>query len=376
MQTIIDQNLAEQIVYAVKEICGYDINFIATNGIVFASTDKERVGTFHEIGKEVARRKEKIEVFPTDMFNGTREGINIPIFYENNVISIIGISGDPQDIRKYGNLAERITNLFIQEKELEKSKLDKREQLHYLITSLTRKRHLDSTYLQQLVGVWGFDHSSKIRTVIFHVNSADPDINIAYFETEIMHYFATYGVETITYNYPNEYVALVAAALFPEKESVFSHFAEQYQGKIKIGVGSEVPLYQADDSLRSARIALKDLRDYQENYRNFDNLTMEILLDNLKSKQVDLFLKKVPIGCLLQEERRLLQTYFATDMSLQATARALFIHKNTLQYKLNRIETKTGYNPRKFQEAFFLQMALQLELRFPIKSDESDQVTH
>ena len=51
MITKIDRELAEQIVNTIKDVCDHDINFIAPSGIILASTDPSRVGTFHEIGQ-------------------------------------------------------------------------------------------------------------------------------------------------------------------------------------------------------------------------------------------------------------------------------------------------------------------------------------
>ena len=38
----------------------------------------------------------------------------------------------------------------------------------------------------------------------------------------------------------------------------------------------------------------------------------------------------------------------------------LFLHKNTLQYQLDKIWKNTGYNPREFKDASVLYIALKL----------------
>ena len=47
---VISSKTAQQIVDTVKEFCGYDINFINEKGMILASTDTLRIGTFHEGG--------------------------------------------------------------------------------------------------------------------------------------------------------------------------------------------------------------------------------------------------------------------------------------------------------------------------------------
>ena len=78
------------------------------------------------------------------------------------------------------------------------------------------------------------------------------------------------------------------------------------------------------------------------------------------------FCRKV-LGGLLDardEQRELslqtLKTYYQNDMNVQKTAQELFIHRNTLNIRLNRIRELTGYAPQTFQDAFVLRMAILL----------------
>ena len=73
MITSVDSALAQQIVNTVKDVCGYDINFISENGEIFASTNTCRIGTFHEIGKKAAFSGNTIEVNENDSFTGTQQ---------------------------------------------------------------------------------------------------------------------------------------------------------------------------------------------------------------------------------------------------------------------------------------------------------------
>ena len=47
-------------------------------------------------------------------------------------------------------------------------------------------------------------------------------------------------------------------------------------------------------------------------------------------------------------------------MSLVAVCERLYLHKNTLQYRLNRIRKVTGLNPRDFEDAVILYLGLKL----------------
>ena len=68
MITQIGKQLATQIVDTVHDVCGHDINFINKNGIIYASTNTSRIGSFHEIGKKAADTKTVIEVQDNDHY--------------------------------------------------------------------------------------------------------------------------------------------------------------------------------------------------------------------------------------------------------------------------------------------------------------------
>ena len=115
MITHISHTLAQQIVNTIKDVCSYDINFINSSGTIIASTNSARIGAFHEIGRKAAVTGTTIEVAESDNFTGTRQGINMPLYHEDRLLAVIGITGSPEKVRKYAFLAQRITSLLIRE---------------------------------------------------------------------------------------------------------------------------------------------------------------------------------------------------------------------------------------------------------------------
>ncbi|MDQ8736188.1 helix-turn-helix domain-containing protein [Paenibacillus sp. LHD-38] len=53
-----------------------------------------------------------------------------------------------------------------------------------------------------------------------------------------------------------------------------------------------------------------------------------------------------------------LQAFFESDLNIAETAKALYIHRNTLIYRLKRIKEETGYDPQLFKDAVSLQLAV------------------
>lgn len=326
MQIKIDQSLAMQIVNTVKDVCGQDINFIDQSGIIFASTNPNRIGTFHEIGQKSAATGNTIEVSSDNSFYGSQNGINLPVYHNQSLLAVIGITGEPDNVRKYAHLAERITNLLVREQELNMISRNQNDKRQYIIDSLIQ------------------------------VNTRYNMANLSLLEQKVTQMFSIFPLPLYAFHYPNEYLAVADTALFEKNSFILKQFAADNKVLLKIAVGKSTSIYQLSDSYSSARTALKSINDSTEDFVMFDDLILEIILSGLGEQEKKEFLSQT-IASLTEEELKIITTYFEQDMSLHDTSEQLFLHKNTLQYKLNHIYKKTGLNPRKFKDAVLLYLA-------------------
>ena len=132
-----------------------------------------------------------------------------------------------------------------------------------------------------------------------------------------------------------------------------------YKNIISMGVGNSLSIWRQFESYQCAEIAIESLEN-GENYSVFDKLDLEIILGCINENVKNEYIAKT-ISKLDREDRKILKIYFDNNLSLKDTSDKLFIHKNTLQYKLNKIKNITGYDPRVFKDALKLYMAIRLE---------------
>jgi hypothetical protein len=66
----------------------------------------------------------------------------------------------------------------------------------------------------------------------------------------------------------------------------------------------------------------------------------------------------VPALSLSAEQLETLETFFAQQLNVSETARQLFLHRNTLLYRLDKLTEQTGLDPRRFNDAVLLQLSL------------------
>ena len=368
MITHISHTLAQQIVNTIKDICSYDINFINPSGTIIASTNSARIGTFHEIGRKAAATGTTIEVAESDNFTGTWQGINMPLYHEDNLLAVIGITGAPEKVRKYAFLAQRITSLLIREQELSRHSQHQADKKHFIISSLLHGDTQNPEYLLKCLREFQIDPDTPKRLILIRTYSGNSDFSLP--EHYIRNLFTDTGITLYTFRYPGDYLAVADSSRFSGISEKLRCFAGEHGDTLSVAVGRSVSLYQLSLSLTTAETALRSLHSQSavndtassipEHSVLFDDLTLEIILSSVSPEDRKEYAGKT-ICSLSDNEQELLRTYFSMEMSLADTAGKLFLHKNTLQYKLNHIYKKCGLNPRKFRDAVLLYLALEME---------------
>lgn len=356
---VISKAIAQQIVDTVKDVCNQNINFIDEKGMIIASTDSTRINTFHQIGYEVVMKGETIEVADDDSFLGTRKGINIPITYNGNIIAVIGISGEVEAVRKYAYLAQKITDILLKERELESLGVQKKNRLNYVIRCLVNDEMMNPHYLTDTLKENGLSEDALCRVVLIQLNSRYNPNNLFMIQSAITQAFAQMNATFYRYNYPNEYILIIEDEKLVKNMPVLKRLADTYDKVLCIGIGSVVNIRNSAYSFQCAKLAVA-CRKKMASLISYDELDFELILGTVSEKLKKQYISKVT-GKLSDEDKALLMTYFESEMSLQKTSETLFIHKNSLQYKLNRIYHISGYNPRKFQHAVVLYSAIKLE---------------
>lgn len=148
-----------------------------------------------------------------------------------------------------------------------------------------------------------------------------------------------------------------------ELVSQVTEFADEF-GDGQVVVGPIVAsLMDASRSARAAMSGLRAVRAWPEAPRT---ITAERLLPERalagdgharRALAVELFQPLVAAGGDLVPT---LTAYFANSGSIEATARELFVHANTVRYRLRRVVEVTGYSPTDSRDAYALRLALTL----------------
>ncbi len=135
--------------------------------------------------------------------------------------------------------------------------------------------------------------------------------------------------------------------------------------KTVIGIGTVAEhLRSLADSYKEAQTAIDvgKVFDTEKSIINYENLGIGRLIYQLPTTLCEIFLteifKKNSIDSLDQETMFTINKFFENDLNVSETSRKLFVHRNTLVYRLEKIKKITGLDLRQFDHAIVFKVAL------------------
>ena len=135
-----------------------------------------------------------------------------------------------------------------------------------------------------------------------------------------------------------------------------------------IGIGTCVTgIKELAHSFKEAQVALEvgKVFDTEKTIISYENLGIARLIYQLPTTLCDMFLKEVfkrgSIDNLDQETLFTIQKFFENNLNVSETSRKLFVHRNTLVYRLEKFKKLTGLDLREFDDAIVFKVALMVK---------------
>ena len=140
------------------------------------------------------------------------------------------------------------------------------------------------------------------------------------------------------------------------------------EGSYVVGIGTVAEhLRDLAKSYKEAQIAIEvgKVFDTEKYIINYENLGIGRLIYQLPTTLCEMFLqevfKKNPIDALDNETLFTIHKFFENNLNVSETARKLFVHRNTLVYRLEKIKKLTGLDLREFDDAITFKVALMVK---------------
>ena len=150
--------------------------------------------------------------------------------------------------------------------------------------------------------------------------------------------------------------------------SIVDTLSSEFYTHCVVGIGTTVTgIKDLAHSFKEAQVALEvgKVFDTERTIVSYDNLGIARLVYQLPTTLCEMFLKEVfkrgSIESLDQETLFTIQRFFENNLNVSETSRKLFVHRNTLVYRLEKIKKLTGLDLREFEDAIVFKVALMVK---------------
>jgi len=416
---LLTPELAQTIVSKIMNIMDKNINIMDDRGYIIASGDFNRTNSYHEGAFWAVKKRTTLEISKEDVeqMEGVKPGINVPIYFDDKVVGVVGITGEPDEVVNYAQLVRYTAELI-----LEQAALKEQMQLHEitrklffqdLLSSYEEAQEEDFLQKGRLLGVELKNYflvtviqleENKNDAMQFNRSHKD-EINIqreikqlyqklrAFFEHNGM-FSEVLGNRRIVLLQTFEEVQNAGKIIDKVKHNIMDIEAtvKSYKfdtfvgiGRINKGVANISGSYL--DCLKAIEIG-RCLYPSRKCYSIYD-LNLENTLNEVPAAVKRKYYWEI-MGEILKitdgehnntnkksfyfELLNTLNMLFQSNLNIKETANKLYVHRNTVLHRIKVIEEITGYNPVNFQDAVKLKVAhmfYQLDSEKPRYSGEA-----
>ena len=365
---MLTRDIAQTIVLETALRLNRNINIMNEKGIIIASCDSSRIDDIHEGALEVLKSGETL-IIPFNekgVWRGAHPGINLPIVFQDRIVGVIGITGDPEDIRELGGIVKMITELMIKEK--------------FIASQLEWKLRTKEMIIEELLK--SSPSSSNIERWLNLI------------ELKLQPPFITHVIQMTDRSITNQTLTNKIEGIIGEKHGLvgfininrmfiaFSGFTQEEADKKLQNIYNELKklklnfrlaystsfksMNKFNQSYIDCDLALQ-ISDQAEDFISFADVEPKALIYKIDRTWGERFTNRIMNKTLLKYAHTL-EALFKNNLNIQQTADDLYIHRNTLIYQLSKIEKETGYDPKRFKDALTLQLAVWLDKM--LKSEE------
>lgn len=379
---MIEPELAKRFIERLTQYTEYNINIMNESGVIIASRDPARVGTYHEVADRIIHGEQDMIVIRDEKeFPGVLPGINMAITHQGRKEGVIGVTGDPDRIHEVALITRLAMETMLRyEKQQEEIRLRRNRKEHFL-NILTQKEFADSSELRGIARQLGLDESLVRVPIVCRITGAgsasenlnpeealeelrrgkghwNQDFSAVLDETHLLVY------KTVKVNGRKNFVDYKE-----ELAEYLEHIRSWLSRKGSRGVfyvGSlQTAFTQYYYAYRHCKWLESHLRE-PDGIVFFNDYVREYFRTLVPRQELMrafiIYAQEMPEETK-QQFVEMMRAFEATNYNLSESAARLYIHKNTLIYRYNKFKDMLGVDPlessmdRGFMEFLYMYLA-------------------
>lgn len=376
----ITTELALPIVSQLMSVMDFNVNIMDEQGIIVASGQSDRIGQQHEGALQVlsTQTQQLIGEEECRSLPGSKPGVNLPIEFQDNVVGVVGITGDPAEVYKFGTIIKMNVEILLEQIHMNKQLHFRKMALEGFIMELIAPHDLREKKLTMTARSLQIELNLERSVIVVEIDelkwseeTAGGDLlqGIQERKEQFLNGLkALVGFQTF-YAYIEDGTFFIAVPTAEQLHKPAYSKIEQYLKKLGyryyIGVGQPrkgLAGYKA--SYNEARCCIRLSRKFAQEPKAtcIDDWGIIPYLDTIPQPTQKEFMQKYKwSGQLNEDYKQTLRTFMDCNLDVKETAALLHVHRNTLFYRLDKISQLLHMDYRKFNDLVKIKMLLTFE---------------
>ncbi|NNJ29393.1 CdaR family transcriptional regulator [Lacrimispora defluvii] len=367
---MIETDLARKFIEQVTQYTQYNINIMNDQGIIIASRDESRVGTFHEVAYYIVTGKEDMVVTSGEEdYPGVRPGINMVINIEGRREGVVGITGEPAEIKPVALITKMAIEAMLKYEKQQEEIRRRRDKKEHFTNLLIHVEHSDPGELRSMAHQLNYSENIVRIPILCKTEEVKAELIL-----DMLKHGPRHGREDISAVLNNTHV-LIFKTMKTDNTKLFADY------KYLIGDYLSTVLMWLRQQEKQCRFYIGSFQEnftqYYYAYRHCVWLE-EKALNTTAAFFYDYTGNYVRSVVPFNELQWMFQTYekemnedlkqsfieiagalIKSNYNLVTASKELFVHKNTLLYRYGKIKDYFNINPieaakdRFFMENFY-----------------------
>lgn len=368
--------LAQDFVEATSLLLGQrTINIMDQKGIIIASTEKHRIGDFHQGAAEVLETGKPVLIKIEDLprYPGTKEGYNMPIFLNDEIIGVVGIFGCEEEVQSIANLLRvYVTQSFSQFQMTQKQNLEA-ELRNQLLRLLLFGGESQKEMIAKLCGMLNLQLEYPIRIVLLYERARERNMKHLLDYSQLIQNLIwknvldrrrdVFGIQNA------DYVILLGGGESPEMQKRLDKLLHEIEAEDVWNAAVSSPcrnLEEISAGMREVSVLRNRKGGTIQNLEEH-SCRMQYLLGSMTvqegARTAARMLRRLKEQHGENQAEQLLRTarvYYECGGSVARAAEQLNLHKNTLLYRMIQLyQTFEMEQDSAFVREFFIRMLLE-----------------
>lgn len=377
----LNEIIARQIVDRTMKIIPNSVNVMDDKGRIIGSGDPNRLHQKHEGAVLAIAESRTVEIDQATAANlkGVKPGINLPLFHFDKVIGVIGVSGMPCQVKQYGELVKMAAELIVEQAALMSEVQWNNRHREELVLQLAKGCKLNDEQLNVIAERLGIDLlQPRIAVLVKVIPGNNVSFSLEHLQrlVHLLEYPERDNIVGILSVSRKEVLVLKPVAISQNEWSrdieakrvnaLLKRIKKEGAFTIKIALGD---YFEGVDGLaksfETAQLTMQASSNKNGDVFFYQDYKLPVLLNSILSESWKAEQIREPYERLRTFDTkgiliRTLKEYFAQNCDACRTCQTLHIHRNTLRYRIEKIERITLLSINRLSDIFQLYLAIEL----------------